>query len=992
MTIVETYLKLTDDYKSEYGPKTLVLMQVGSFFEVYGLQDKDGIISGSDIIEFSEICDMNISKKIGQVQKNNVMMAGFGIAQLDKYLKKLQDSGYTIPVYTQDSPTKNTTRSLYQIVSPGTFFSQDSKELSNNISTIWVYQYNFKNSKFVSIGLCNIDIFTGKSCISEYNKEFFHNTSTYDDVERFISIYNPNEVLVISNFDKELIDDIIQFSQINCAKVHKIDYSDKKIKNCEKQTYQNEVIERFFIHQNPDVIIQELRNYPIATQGFIFLLDFIYTHNPHIINRIEIPKFENIENKLLLANHSLKQLNIINDSRFNGKISSVSNFLNNCVTPIGKRNFMQILLNPSTDINYISDEYNITEYMLEKDFKQIRSKLLNIKDIEKLYRKSILKKTSPKDIHIFNENLSILIELSELIDKNFPDLKDYSLDKLKCKNFNDIKNELIDCQKLINDNINCKIAKCIDDTSNEKLSNQELNKIDYINKNINNEIDNYFKLSVESVEQFECLRKYFSVSILNYEKSSKTTDVVKIHETAKSEPTLQTTKRRGTFLQKFIKESENTKVELDYFSHYSNNNVKFDIQLDSIEVLNNGSNNSTVVITSKKIKELTNSMNSAKNKFIDAMEIYFSNFMEKLLSKNIKLIIEFVSLIDLLQNKCYIAKEYNYCKPEICENIKSFYKVEGLRHCLIEHINQKELYVTNDFSLGIDMDGMLLYGTNAVGKTSFIKSIGIAIIMAQAGLYVPATKFIYYPYQSIFTRILGNDNLFKGLSTFAVEMSELRTILRLADNNSLILGDELCSGTESDSALSIFVSGLEILHKNSASFMFATHFHEIVNYEEIIALEKLKLFHMTVFYDKSNNKLVYDRKLKHGPGDSMYGLEVCKALALPDDFLKRAHYLRNKYNKNSENILDLNESRYNSKIIKGKCKICNKLRATEVHHLIYQKDSDNNGFINTNNLSFHKNNAANLIPICNNCHDKIHNENLKYIIKKTSKGYELFEE
>ena len=148
MTIVETYLKLTHEYKLEYGPKTLVLMQVGSFFEVYGLQDKDGKISESNIIEFSEICDMNISKKIGQVQKKNVMMAGFGIAQLDKYLKKLQDAGYTVPVYTQDSPTKNTTRSLYQIISPGTFFSQDSRELSNNISTIWVYQYNFKNCKF----------------------------------------------------------------------------------------------------------------------------------------------------------------------------------------------------------------------------------------------------------------------------------------------------------------------------------------------------------------------------------------------------------------------------------------------------------------------------------------------------------------------------------------------------------------------------------------------------------------------------------------------------------------------------------------------------------------------------------------------------------------------------------------------------------------------------------------------------------------------------
>ena len=992
MTIIETYLKLTNDYKNEYGNKTLVLMQVGSFFEVYGLQDKDGTISGSDIIEFSEICDMNISKKIGQVQKKNVMMAGFGIAQLDKYLRKLQDSGYTIPVYTQDSPTKNTTRSLYQIVSPGTFFSQDSKELSNNISAIWIYKYTFKKNTYVSIGLCNIDIFTGKSCISEYNKEFFHNTSTYDDIERFISIYNPNEVLVISNFEKDLIDDIVQFSQINCAKVHKIDYTDKKIKNCEKQTYQNEVIERFFTHLQSNIVIEELRNYPIATQAFIFLLDFIYIHNPYIINRIEMPKFENIENKLILANHSLKQLNIINDSRYNGKLSSVSSLLNNCVTPIGKRNFMQILLNPSTDIQFISDEYKITEYMLEKDFKEIRSKLLNIKDIEKLYRKSVIKKTSPKDINVFNENLSILIELSELIDKKLPNLKEYCLDKLKCKNYNLIKNELLECQKLINYNINCKIAKYIDDISNDKLSNQELNKIDYINKNIDNEIDKYFKSSIESVEQFECLRKYFSNNILLYEKSSKTTDVVKIHETAKSEPTLQTTKRRGTFLQKFIKETENSNVELEYHSSYSNNIVKFQIELDTIEVLTNGSNNSTVVISSKKIKELTHAMNSSKNKFIDAMEIYFNKFIENLLSKNIKLIIEFVSLLDLIQNKCYIAKEYNYCKPEICENSKSFYKIEGLRHCLIEQINQKELYVTNDFCLGLDIDGMLLYGTNAVGKTSFIKSIGISIIMAQAGLYVPASKFIYYPYQSIFTRILGNDNLFKGLSTFAVEMSELRSILKLADKNSLILGDELCSGTESDSALSIFVAGLEILHNSRASFMFATHFHEIVNYEEIVQLEKLKLFHMTVFYDKTTNKLVYDRKLKNGAGDSMYGLEVCKALSLPDNFLERAHYLRNKYNKNYENILDLEESRYNSKILKGKCKICNKEKATEVHHLLYQKDSDNNGFINTNNLSFHKNNAANLIPICNICHDKIHNENLKYMIKKTSSGYELFQE
>lgn len=126
------------------------------------------------------------------------------------------------------------------------------------------------------------------------------------------------------------------------------------------------------------------------------------------------------------------------------------------------------------------------------------------------------------------------------------------------------------------------------------------------------------------------------------------------------------------------------------------------------------------------------------------------------------------------------------------------------------------MYVTNDIRLGKEnsgtsdneeFDGMLLYGTNAVGKTSLIKSIGISIIMAQAGLYVPCESLLFSPYHSIYTRILGNDNIFKGLSTFAVEMTELRTILRMADKNSLILGDELCSGTESDSALSIFTCG-----------------------------------------------------------------------------------------------------------------------------------------------------------------------------------------
>ena len=90
--------------------------------------------------------------------------------------------------------------------------------------------------------------------------------------------------------------------------------------------------------------------------------------------------------------------------------------------------------------------------------------------------------------------------------------------------------------------------------------------------------------------------------------------------------------------------------------------------------------------------------------------------------------------------------------------------------------------------------------------------------MAQAGLYVPSSTFRFKPYNTIFTRILGNDNIFKGQSTFAVEMSEMRAILKRANSNSLILGDELCSGTEQPSAISIFGSGLKLLDNNQDNY------------------------------------------------------------------------------------------------------------------------------------------------------------------------------
>jgi DNA mismatch repair protein MutS len=222
-------------------------------------------------------------------------------------------------------------------------------------------------------------------------------------------------------------------------------------------------------------------------------------------------------------------------------------------------------------------------------------------------------------------------------------------------------------------------------------------------------------------------------------------------------------------------------------------------------------------------------------------------------------------------------------------------------------------------------------------------------------------------------------------------MSELRTILRLMDENSLILGDELCSGTETISAISIFIAGIQKLYQCKSSFIFATHLHEIVNYDEINELKTVHLKHMEVTYNKELDILVYDRKLKDGSGANMYGLEVCKSLNLPQDFLDAANQIRIKYNIEGQSILSLKQSHYNSNKLINLCEKCCKKPGKEVHHLQHQSDANNDGIITTDTSIFHKNNLANLMTLCKKCHDEIHQKKIKQKRVKTSKGEKILE-
>jgi len=213
--------------------------------------------------------------------------------------------------------------------------------------------------------------------------------------------------------------------------------------------------------------------------------------------------------------------------------------------------------------------------------------------------------------------------------------------------------------------------------------------------------------------------------------------------------------------------------------------------------------------------------------------------------------------------------------------------------------------------------------------------------------------------------------------------------LNLADQDSLILGDELCSGTESISAQSIFVAGIKQLCTKKSTFIFATHLHEIVNYDEIKELDgQISLNHMEVIYDKANDLLIYDRKLKDGPGTNMYGLEVCRSLNLPEDFLESAHQIRMKYHPEVSSLLEQKTSHFNAKKIMGKCEQCHDSIGSEVHHLQHQNEADKDGYIRkSDGTVFHKNHPANLMTLCEKCHQMMHNEkDVQHKKVKTSKG------
>lgn len=947
MSLYDEYEFYLKKYQDEYGGKCVVLYRCGQFYEMYSIND--GLI---DIKRLSDLLNIQVSRRnkaIVEINRVNTLMAGFPMFALRKFVNILVDNNYTVIIVDQVSDPPKPKRAVTEIISPGTQIDVADTLETSNLMCIYLEEIKeWKTHKScLCVGVSLIDLSTGVSKVFETaskNNDFNYGL---DETYRLVSFYNPKEIVICGTVKSLTYEAIISYLDISGKCVHdKINMFPTEITST---SYQEQILTKVFPKHNMLSVFEylDLTQHPFATTSFVYILQFAMRHNEDILNRISKPCMIKDDKLLMIHYNSAKQLNMVGNDRNN-----LLSMLNNTITAIGGRVFKDNLLNPVIDIKELEKRYDIVERLLAY-FDIIRKHMKKIYDIERLVRKMNMGRFHPADFIQVDDTIDAVFEIMATLDtcdetKTWLGLTQdmcmiMSAMKAKYSNIMD----LTQCAKYHLDNIDCSIfIKGIyeDIDCDQSKVDGLLSILNDLVARLNENRDGFFKLEHNE-------RDGYHLVITNKRLTECKKNMVDF-ECARDGYVF----KFGEFNSKPVSASStSSKIHHKHFQKIS----------DAITVLQS---------------KLRHKVVEAFQKFIKDFIEHYEECLEKLCS--------IIGRLDVYSTHAYNAHTFKYYKPQVTPNIdgKSYVNARDLRHPIIERINDKVEYITNDLSLGVGMDGLLLFGLNCSGKTSLSKAVALNVIMAQAGSFVPS-HLEFSPYESIFTRIPSGDDIFKSMSTFAVEMGELRNILSRANKNSLIVGDEISHGTEVTSGVSIVSAAICALAKRGSTFIFATHLHNITEIEEVNALVNVSFKHLSVNYDDISKKLIYDRKLRDGPGSSIYGLEVCKALDLPSDFLELANNIRQKYIKVNREIVTNSKSKYNSKVFVDICNICGK-DTEEIHHIRQQKDADCYGYINGGHV--HMNKQHNLVNVCAKCHDEIHAGNIKvngYI--QTSDGVQL---
>lgn len=897
MTTIEDYFVRQKELEAKYGSESVVLMQVGSFYEAYGVSGEIGHAEN-----VGKILSMQVAYKNGRDKPHNIknpQMVGFPDYALGNHLEKLLRANYTVAIYNQfDVPgKKEKIRKLVNVYSPGTFIDSEIDNEQSGLATVATLTFKCPISKKTTIyaHFIYIDLSHGDVCMTSVYNTADDNKKVDTELYRLIHTYNPSEIIYSG---------IQNINDYDCG--NKKVYKQDLVSTYKDIAYQNAFLAKVYKVVTIATPIEALglTHHADLLPYFIQGLQYAYSHDPLILQKIKVPTFIQTDKRLILNNDSIYQLHIISNSI--GALrapKSLFEVLDCNRTVMGKRLLKSRLLMPTSSKKVLRSRYARIEKM--KNYEEYEEKLKNIVDIDRTLRKMATRKMQPYEFAQCRDSFSSIAELLKLGKDNFDISKSIIVEFDEfCKRFD----ETFIIEEL-------KVAK-LQNVKNSYFRAGVSQAVDAIEEKI--------KKNKESLEAFAQKLEYATLAYTATDGYYYKTTPLRYKKIAKKHP--------------------------DLTASVLTNTVKI-------------STPETDILSAETIEAESQLSEIITQEYLNIITLWSES---DLLYRVSNIIAE----IDFTQSAAKVAKLYGYTKPMLLKKGPSQLKAKKLRHPIIERIVTKSHYVSNDVELGVDKNGMIVYGVNMSGKSSLLRSIGTAVVMAQAGLFVSAESFEFYPYKQILSKITVQDNPFKGQSLFMVEMEEVHNMIRRGDNRTLVLSDELCSSTETSSAHAIVACTLKSLADKGVNFVFSTHLHELQRIPQIRDNAKIAIMHFKVTVKDS--QMHFDRTLQSGGIPDTYGLEIAQAIGLPTDFIKEAFTIRDNLKNSNPSILSTKKSRYNSQIYMDKCSLCGTTKALDTHHIQEQHTATKEGLIVSETAVIQKNQAFNLLVVCRDCHQKIH--------------------
>ena len=979
------YFNWQEEYQAKYGQETVVLCQVGAFFEIYGVDNEVEQVGVADQVAsiLNIQCTLKNKKKGPSNDRKNPKMCGFQPPYLHRHLEILLANNWTVVIIEQVTPPPNPKREITRIYSPGTYIDNETRIDNNYVASIFIESGKClkTNMALYMVGLSAIDVSTGENVVHYFDSSQDDKQIIEGEIFRFIEAYNPKEVIIntrdLTTKDHERFLECVNNSNRikyeNTLGLDSKSTSEVNVSELFKVTYQNQFLNKIFPNTGflSPIEFLNLEKSPASVLSYIVLLQFVYEHSPKIIEKINKPDSWCENQNLILNNNTIYQLDILQGNQIDShpRFKSVFHVIDQTKTPMGRRLLKFHLLNPIYNVEELNRRYSLIKSLINGDdngnatanVKMFQQSLEEIMDIERRHRKMFLKLLQPHELAELYVSYQSILTMFDHIDKFYSLSNDFSFASDYVTQFKEFLKEYTETFDL------------------EIMIKYNLNSVDqsFFQPGRFPEVD-VLQAEIEKVEgKLQDLASQLSDLIekgSNYvvlDKTDREGYFFRITTTSRVNALQKALKKNG-FNEGYLK---NIGEKLDFKKVPSSNMTKVYLLDDSMKILQE--------MRDKIRHPITNAYNQMMDVFYDKYSVCF------------QAITRLIARVDVVVSHAKTALLYSYHLPVIQDRYQecSYVDIKALRHPIAERIHTKTNYVANDIRLGCqdeedNCNGFLLFGINSAGKSCLLKSVGVSVIMAQIGMYVPASNFIYYPFHAIFSRISGDDNIFKGKSSFTIEMQEMKTILKYSNQLSLVLGDEICKGTEHVAALSIVAAALKWFSKNNTKFILATHLHQLSEIDVVKQLDNLSLKHLEIKYDKKDECFIYNRKLKEGSGESIYGLEVAKYIVDQPEFIKSATQIRNSIlnNMNPANstnagmtgigshlLLNTIKSNFSKEVYNDICQVCGSNEKIEQHHIIFQSQCDQNGFAE----HIPKNNPSNLAFLCKKHHIDVHQDRLE---------------